>query len=96
MAEDTTPVAVGQPVFDEAGRRLGTIRGFDEDGFVVTTREGIEALSIEHARAGHTFGEAELLWRCAECGEVGDLGELPDACPACGAAREQLYYWIED
>lgn len=96
MAEDITRVAIGQPVYDEDGRQLGTIRGFDEDGFVVTARNGIEGLSIEHTRAGHEFGEATLMWRCSECGEVGDLEDLPQKCPSCGASREYIYYSIED
>ena len=94
MAE--THLTVGQTVYDDEGTKLGTVRGFDEDGFFVTTREDIEALSVEHERAGHEFGEAELVWRCSQCGEVGDLGDLPDECPDCGAPREDLYYWIED
>ncbi|MFB6101783.1 MAG: rubredoxin-like domain-containing protein [Haloplanus sp.] len=95
MSEETR-LGVGQTVSDAAGTKLGTIRGFDEDGFFVTTRGGIEALSVEHERAGHEFGEAELVWRCSQCGAVGDLGELPEACPDCDAPREDLYYWTED
>lgn len=93
---DPTVVDIGEPVFDREGNRLGTVRGFNEDGLFVTTREGIEALSIEHERAGHEFGQAELMWRCTDCGAVGDLGEFPDTCPDCDAPREHLYYWIED
>ena len=89
-------LAVGETVYDDDGTALGTVRGFDEDGIFVTTRAGIEALSIEHERAGHEFGEAELVWRCSQCGAVGDLDEMPDECPDCAAPREDLYYWIED
>jgi rubrerythrin len=89
-------LTVGQTVYDDDGTKLGTVRGFDEDGFFVTTREGIEALSVEHERAGHEFGGAELVWRCSQCGAVGDLGDLPDECPDCAAPREDLYYWTED
>lgn len=97
MSDDTPKVALGRTVYDEHGEELGTVRGFDDDGFFVTTREGVNALSIEHERAGHEFGEAELMWRCAECGELGDLQEaFPEACPNCGVEKEALYYWIED
>ncbi|MGB9987044.1 DUF7130 family rubredoxin-like protein [Salarchaeum japonicum] len=97
MADDSPTVALGATIYDEDGQKLGTVRGFDEDGFYVTTREGVESLSIEHERAGHEFGEAELTWRCSECGEMGDLHDgLPDECPSCGAEKEQLYYWTED
>ena len=89
-------LTVGQTVYDDGGTKLGTVRGFDEDGFFVTTREGIAAMSVEHERAGHEFGEAELVWRCSQCGAVGDIDELPDECPDCAAPREDLYYWTED
>lgn len=78
------------------GTRLGTVRGFDGDGFFVTTREGIAALSVGHERAGHEFGEAELVWRCSQRGAVGGLGDLPVECPDCAAPREDLHYWTED
>jgi len=89
-------VTIGAEVYDRDGTKLGSIRGLTDDGFAVTTREGIRALSIEHHRAGDEFGEAELLWRCADCGELGDIEELPEACPDCGADRTALYYWTED
>jgi hypothetical protein len=94
MAE--THLTVGQTVYDDEGTKLGTVRGFDGDGFFVTTRDGIEALSVEHERAGHEFGGAELVWRCSQCGAVGELGDLPEECPDCAAPREDLYYWTED
>jgi len=91
------PVEPGQAVYDDDGTPLGTIRGFDSDGFYVTTQEGIEALSSEHVSAGHEFGEAELAWRCDECGEMGGIKDgLPDSCPDCGAPKEALFYWTED
>lgn len=96
MSETPPTVGVGQPVYGESGRKLGTVRGFDEGGFYVTTRDGIEALSIEHERAGHEFGEGELVWRCSNCGEMGDVADLPDECPNCTFSREYLYYWTED
>ena len=95
MAEQPR-LAVGKTVYDDDGTELGTVRGFDEDGFFVTTRDGIAALSIEHERAGHAFGEAELVWRCSQCGAIGDLESWPAACPDCDAPREDLYYWTED
>ena len=88
---------LGQTVYDEDGESLGKIRGFERGGFFVTTREGIEGLSVEHARSGHEYGEAELMWRCTNCGEMGDIEDgLPDNCPNCGVEKEQLYYWTED
>lgn len=95
-APEQRRLTFGQTVYDEDGEKLGTIRGFDDDGFYVTTREGIVALSVEHARAGHELGQAELVWRCFQCGEMGDVEDLPETCPSCGAGREDLYYWTED
>lgn len=89
-------VGLGDAVFDAEGNELGTVRGFDQDGLFVTTREGFEGLSVGHERAGHELGEAELLWRCSACGALGPVEGFPDGCPDCGAAREQLYYWTED
>ncbi|MDY6819052.1 MAG: hypothetical protein SVG88_10365 [Halobacteriales archaeon] len=89
-------VSIGEAVYNADGEQIGSVRGVDEDGFFVTTREGVEAMSVEHERAGQTFGEAELLWRCADCGAVGDIADMPDECPDCGAQREALFYWIED
>ncbi|MFB6218830.1 MAG: rubredoxin-like domain-containing protein [Halobacteriaceae archaeon] len=96
MSGDEPVIDIGEAVYDADGERLGTVRGFDESGFVVTTLEGIEALSVKHERSTGTVGEAELAWRCAECGEMGDIDTIPDACPGCGSGREQLYYWTED
>lgn len=100
MSDPTDPLAevdLGEAVFDADGNQLGTIRGISEDGIFVTTRTGVAGMSIEHERAGHELGEAELTWRCLECGAVGDLdGDLPDGCPDCGAPKEALYYWTED
>lgn len=93
---DNHTVEFGADVFDDDGKKLGTIRGLTDDGFVVSTREGIEALSIEHERSGHEYGEAELMWRCADCGELGQIEDLPDECPNCGADKTALYYWTED
>ncbi len=100
MSRNELRVALGSEIFDDEGRKLGTVRGFDEDGFFVTTREGVDALSVEHQRSGHEFGEAELMWRCTECGEMGELRDheegLPEECPNCGTPKENLYYWTED
>ncbi|ADQ65770.1 hypothetical protein C499_11221 [Halogeometricum borinquense DSM 11551] len=96
MSGEKSIASIGTTVYTEDGDELGTVRGFDEDGFFVTTREGIASLSIEHERAGHEFGEAELMWRCANCGEMDTLDELPDSCPGCNAPKEELYYWTED
>ena len=94
-SDDAVSVAFGTAVYNDDGDQLGTIRGFDEHGFYVTTDEGIQALSGEHLTAGAP-GEAELMWRCWACGEMGDIEEMPDECPACGAPKEDLYYWQED
>lgn len=83
---DDLDVTIGTDVCDGDDRTLGTVRGVTEDGSAVATEEGIEVLPIEHERAGHEFGEAELLWRCA------DYGEIPDECPSCGADRTALCY----
>ncbi len=96
MADDSPTVTIGTTVYTEDGEEIGTVRGFDPDGFFVTTREGVEALSVEHERSGGAFGEAELLWRCGQCGAVGNIDEIPETCPDCGAAREEIYYWTED
>jgi len=90
-------LSLGQTLYDEAGEEVGEIRGFEEGGVYVTTREGVEALSVEHARSGHSFGEATLMWRCLECGEMGRIDDgVPDICPNCGRGRENLEYWKED
>lgn len=94
--DDAPTPTIGQAVYTQAGARLGTIRGFDEDGFYVTLRDDIVSMSIEHQRAGHEYGEAELAWRCDECGAMGDIDDLPDTCPDCGAPREAIFYWTED
>jgi hypothetical protein len=97
MSQEDPPVAIGTTVYTDEGEQLGTVRGFDTDGFFVTTREGIESLSVEHRRAGHGFGKAELMWRCSDCGEMGELNNgVPDTCPNCEGPREHLYYWTED
>ena len=90
-------LSFGEVLYNEEGEPVGTVRGMEESGVFVSTRGGVEALSIEHARSGHDFGEAELVWRCLTCGEMGHIrDEIPDRCPNCGAAREELMYWTED
>lgn len=94
---DSLDLSLGQTLYTEAGAPVGTIRGFDEGGVFVTTRQGAEQLSVEHARSGHEFGAAELMWRCTECGEMGTIeGGLPDRCSGCDAPKEALMYWTED
>ena len=93
--DETVRVDPGQTVYDDDGNALGTVRGFDEHGFYVTTEDGIEAMSAEHVSTGQA-GEAELMWRCWDCGEMGQIDDIPDTCPSCGAESEASYYWIED
>ncbi|QLG64223.1 DUF7130 family rubredoxin-like protein [Halorarum salinum] len=99
--EDVEPegheLAFGQTLYTEDGEPVGTIRGIEEGGLFLSTRDGVESLSIEHARSGQAFGEAELMWRCMNCGEMGEIDDgLPDGCPNCGIERESLMYWTED
>ena len=94
---DDHGVTPGDTLYTEDGIPVGEVRGVEEGGLFVSLREGAENLSIEHARSGQSFGEAELVWRCTECGKVGEIDEgIPDACPSCDAPREQLMYWTED
>ena len=90
-------LSFGEVLYNEEGEPVGTIRGMEERGVFVSTRNGAEELSIEHARAGHDFGNGELMWRCMTCGEMGPIRDsVPEGCPNCGAAREELMYWTED
>jgi ABC-type ATPase with predicted acetyltransferase domain len=92
---DGRKVQFGEKVFDADGNELGHIRGVDQHGFYVTTRDGVVALSSEHD-AESRGGEKELMWRCWVCGAMGELTHLPEQCPDCGAPKEDLYYWQED
>jgi hypothetical protein len=98
--EDDDPVerlSPGQVLYTEDGNAVGTIRGIEEGGVFLSTREGVEALSVEHARSGHSFGAGELMWRCTTCGEMGEIDEgIPEECPNCGAPKEEIMYWTED
>lgn len=99
--EDVEPdglvVDFGETLYTEDGAPVGTVRGVETGGLFVTLRDGVESLSIEHARSGHAFGEAELMWRCTNCGEMGPIDDgLPETCPNCGIEREELMYWTED
>lgn len=90
-------VSLGQTLYTADGDAVGTVRGLEAGGVFLATREGVEALSVEHARSGHAFGAAELMWRCMTCGEMGPIRDgVPDGCPGCGAPREELMYWTED
>ncbi|WP_049930283.1 DUF7130 family rubredoxin-like protein [Halosimplex carlsbadense] len=93
--DEETDLGFGQAVFDDEGNRLGTVRGFDEHGFYVTTEDGIAGMG-QHLATTADSGEAELMWRCWDCGEMGDIEAIPETCPACGAERESIYYWTED
>lgn len=95
--DEAESVGFGTEVYNADGTLLGTVRGIESGGFFVSTRDGVENLSIEHSRSGHEFGEAELMWRCTKCGEMGEIDEgLPETCPNCGVEKEALMYWTED
>lgn len=98
QAEETADsVTVGETVFDESGEPLGRIRGYEAGGFFVSTRAGMEAMSIDHARSGHAYGEAHLVWRYRNGGEVGAIDDgMPEQCPNCGVEKERLMWWTED
>lgn len=97
---EVNELAFGTTLYTEDGTEVGTIRGMTNAGVFVTVREGVEELSVEHARSGHNFGMAELMWRCTVCGEMGEIGNtdggLPEACPNCDAQKEEMAYWTED
>lgn len=94
---EVNELSFGTALYTEDGTKVGTIRGMTDAGVFVTVREGAEGLSVEHARSGHNFGMAELMWRCMECGEMGEIDDgLPDTCPNCDAQKEELMYWTED
>ncbi|MFB6141603.1 MAG: rubredoxin-like domain-containing protein [Halosimplex sp.] len=95
--DEVESLSFGQTLYNEEGDPVGTIRGMEEGGVFVTTRDGVEGLSVEHARSGHSFGAAELMWRCTNCGEMGEIEDgLPENCPNCGVEKEDLMYWTED
>jgi rubrerythrin len=100
MSEKSTEeadVKLGTEVYDENGEKLGTVQGFDDQGFHVVTGDDIVSMSIEHVRAGHELAEGEMMWRCYECGHFGDLQDgFPEECPDCGAPKEDLYYYKDD
>lgn len=89
-------IEIGQPVFDEHGNEIGSVRGVDRSGFYVLADRREEELSpITEIR--DITGTVYVMWRCWDCGEMGRIdSELPDTCPNCGAPKEDLYYWAED
>lgn len=94
---DDPDVSFGQTLYTEDGHAVGEVRGLETGGLYLTLREGVASLSVRHARSGHAYGEAELMWRCLDCGEMGPIeGDLPSGCPNCGVSREDLMYWTED
>ena len=83
-----TRIDLGETVYNDDGAVLGTVSGYERRGFFVSTRDGVELLSIEHARSGHEFGDAHLMWRCTNCGEMREPDEgLPERCPDCGIEK---------
>lgn len=95
--EGSESVSLGEVMYNKNGVAMGKVRGYEEGGFFVSTRDGVEMLSIEHARSGHDFGEAHLMWRCRNCGEMGPIDDgMPETCPNCGIEKEHLMWWTED
>jgi len=94
--QDAPSVSLGEGIYTDGGDRVGTIRGFDESGFYVTIKAGVDAPIPEEHSTGGEVGEMDLMWRCWQCGETGKIDEMPDHCPSCGASAEELYYWTED
>ena len=84
---------LGRTVYDADGNELGTVRGFDEQGFYVTAAADVVVLEDETKTSDH--GDA-IMWRCWECGEMGQIENIPEECPSCGAPKEDIYYWQED
>lgn len=98
MQETTTDleVTLGTTIYDDQGNPLGTVRGFDDDGFYVSIAEELSIPSSQGFVTG-IAGEAVLTWRCYECGAIGDIEAVPeDHCPDCGAAKENIYYQVQD
>jgi len=90
-------ISLGEKMYNEDGEEVGQVRGYEKGGFFVSTRDGVEQLSIEHVRSGHDFGEAHLMWRCMNCGEMGEIDDgLPENCPNCNVEKEELMWWTED
>jgi len=97
MATEQTPgVDLGDGIYTAEGARVGTIRGFDDQGFYVSLRDGVAAPTPSESSTGGGAGEFDLMWRCWQCGEMGQIEDIPDTCPSCGAGAEELYYWSED
>lgn len=94
MSEESP--AIGERVYTEDGRPIGTISDVEDGGIMVQPLENELPPAALRGRRVQGFGEAELMWRCGQCGEMGNLDEMPDTCPNCGAAKEELYYWTED
>lgn len=96
-SDQAESLALGEDLYNEDGVHVGQVRGYEKGGVFVSTREGVEARSVEHVRSGHDFGEAHLMWRCMNCGEMGQIDEgLPETCPNCGVEKEQIMWWTED
>lgn len=84
--------AFGEGVSGGAGARSGTVRGFAERGFPVTTGDGIRTRSsVVSAR-----GEAKLTRRCRERSVTDHVRDVPDGCPSRGAAGKTIADRIDD
>lgn len=95
MSGEKPWVVPGAPIYDQHGRKLGTIDRYTDLGIEVELLDTVEEITLRR-RATADFGEGYLVWRCAACGEIGDLAVIPDACPDCGAQKEELYAYLED
>ncbi len=87
-------IDIGSKIYDEEGEAVGTVRGFDQHGIVVSTYEEVEPGDLVSTDPSVVEAE-DVLWRCSDCGEVGKLDEMPDSCPSCGTPKTDIYYWSE-
>lgn len=89
-----TEIEIGSVVYDEEGDPIGTVKGFDTHGVVVSADEDVDIGGVVSADPS-VVGETDLLWRCSGCGEIGEVVDMPEACPSCDAPKTDLYYWSE-
>jgi hypothetical protein len=91
--DERIEIEPGKLIYDDDGNELGTVRGFDDQGFYVVAKDNVKVLDEGTASSDHRDA---IMWRCWECGEMGQIEDIPEECPACGAPKEDIYYWQED